>query len=196
MLASGNTVTFQPNFRITDTSFTAVYGVDPAINTVYMGDYDAASADNSGFYYTWADNRDNSIGRVGQKQANVRFAKISTALSVIGTNPAANSVVSSAPTSFTVDFSEPYLASSVQASDFAVNGIAANSFTLVDGDTVRFDFTSSPVTAQGLQTMAIASGAILRASDSSGIVAFSGTFRYDLTSLTVTRCGLTSLPRQ
>jgi len=181
---SGNTVTFQPNFRITDTAFGSVYGVDPAINSVYMGDYDSAAADNSGFYYTWADNRDNSLGRTG-KQANVRFAKISTSMQVATTTPAANAVLATAPTDFTVDFTDAYTPASVDASDFTVNGVAADSFAAVDADTVTFHFNTSPVTTQGLQTMAIAGGAITRTSDGSPIDAFSATFRYDVTAMQV-----------
>ena len=46
--------------------------------------------------------------------------------------------------------------STVQASDFTVNGIAANSFVLGGGNTqITFHFNSSPVTIQGPQTMNI-----------------------------------------
>jgi subtilisin-like proprotein convertase family protein len=83
---SGNTVTFGNNFRITDQSFPAVYGVDPVVNSTYMGDYDMMAADNNYFYTTWGDNRDNSLA-AARKQANVRFAKIPV------TGPGANLVV-------------------------------------------------------------------------------------------------------
>jgi hypothetical protein len=72
---SGPNVSFGTNFRITNVSFPPVKGVDPVINPLYMGDYDQMAADNSFFYTTWGDNRDNSTGHSG-KNANVRFARI------------------------------------------------------------------------------------------------------------------------
>jgi subtilisin-like proprotein convertase family protein len=83
---SGPSVSFGPNFRISDQSFPAVYGVDPVINATYMGDYDMMTADNSFFYTTWGDNRDNSLA-AARKQANVRFARIPVS------GPGANLVV-------------------------------------------------------------------------------------------------------
>jgi len=65
---SGSTVTFGPNFRISD-PFPAVFGKDPVVNSVYMGDYDQMVADNNFFYVTWGDNRLTSA-------PDVRFAKI------------------------------------------------------------------------------------------------------------------------
>lgn len=72
---SGSTVTFGLNFPISD-QFPPVYGVDPVVTTAYMGDYDQMTADNSFFYTTWGDNRDQSIAVPARKNANVRFAKI------------------------------------------------------------------------------------------------------------------------
>ena len=54
---SGSTVTFGCDFAISSSDFPVVVGVDPAINTVYMGDYDQAVANNTHFYVTWGDNR-------------------------------------------------------------------------------------------------------------------------------------------
>jgi hypothetical protein len=54
---AGSTVTFQPNFRITNQSFPVAVDQDPSVAPEYMGDYDSAAADNSLFYTIWADNR-------------------------------------------------------------------------------------------------------------------------------------------
>jgi hypothetical protein len=72
---SGHTVSFGPNFRITDVSFPPVFGQDPGfVNPAYMGDYDVAVADNSFFYTTWGDNR---LGNAFHaNQPDVRLAKI------------------------------------------------------------------------------------------------------------------------
>lgn len=87
---TAGSVSFGVNSRISDVSFPAVFGVDPAIVSTYMGDYDTAAADSSGFAYTWSDNRDDSIGRTG-KQANVRFARIGGDVVPVPTAPAAPS---------------------------------------------------------------------------------------------------------
>ncbi len=70
---SGPTVTFGPNFRISP-QFVPVFGVDPVVNTVYMGDYDQMAADDTAYYTTWGDNRDDSIAVPTRKNANVYFA--------------------------------------------------------------------------------------------------------------------------
>jgi hypothetical protein len=71
---SGHTVSFTPNFRITDVSFPPAFGQDPVINPTYMGDYDQATADNNYFYATWGDNRLSDA--FFANQPDVRFAKI------------------------------------------------------------------------------------------------------------------------
>lgn len=71
---SGTTVLFGGDYRITDTSFPVVIGQDPVINTVYMGDYDSAVADNASYYRTWGDNR-LALGSHAH-QPDVRFSKI------------------------------------------------------------------------------------------------------------------------
>jgi hypothetical protein len=65
---SGTTVTFGPNFQVSQPEWSPVFGVDPVVNTVYMGDYDTMAADNSFFYTTFVD------CRLGDQ--DVRFAKI------------------------------------------------------------------------------------------------------------------------
>jgi hypothetical protein len=72
---SGHTVSFAPNFRITDVSFPPAFNQDPFWGTSgYMGDYDTATADNSYFYTTWGDNR---LGDTFfANQPDVRFAQI------------------------------------------------------------------------------------------------------------------------
>ena len=70
----GTQVYWKTNSRLTTYSFKPLTGVDRFINSTYMGDYDTASSDTSSFYYTWGDNRDNSLTRT-TKQANVRSAK-------------------------------------------------------------------------------------------------------------------------
>ncbi len=145
---TGDQVVFDPNIRISDTSFSPEFGHDPFINSVYMGDYDQAVADSSYFYLTWGDNRSPSRGHTGNNQ-DVRFAKIPQVVagpSVVSTNPRGDTFgnISSIrvtfneeidPTTFTTDqvagFTGP------DGSDIPVTGI-----TPVDGSgDKQFDVT-------------------------------------------------------
>ena len=106
-------------------------------------------------------------------------------MNVLSTSPAQNGVSETRPISFSVDFSGPYAPESVRAPDFRVNGIPATSFALTDSDTVTFQFTSSPVTAQGRQTMTLDEGVIRRLRDADPLDAFQGTFYFDANPLHV-----------
>ncbi|HVK17593.1 MAG TPA: S8 family serine peptidase [Fimbriiglobus sp.] len=110
-------------------------------------------------------------------------------LSVSSTSPAAGSVVSARPTEFVVHFSHPYHPDSIQAGDLTVNGITADSVDLTDENTVTFTFTVSPVSAQGLQTIAIAPGAIDPDEPGLPFRGYTGTFRYDILPLAVVSTG-------
>jgi hypothetical protein len=75
---SGHTVTFRPDFRITNVSFPPAFDQDPVWGTSgYMGDYDMATADNRSFYTTWGDNRLSDA--FFANQPDVRFAQIPVA---------------------------------------------------------------------------------------------------------------------
>ena len=107
---------------------------------------------------------------------------------VLSSTPARGSAIGNPkPSSFTINFSDPILATSVAASDFTVNGKPASSDTInTANDSITFNFTTSPVTAVGAQTMAIAKGAISSTSGVALSTAYSATFAYDtLPQLTV-----------
>jgi hypothetical protein len=70
-----NAVNFGANFLVSDDIYPAVFGVDPAINATYMGDYDTVSATATHFHYSFADNRLASAARAGN-QADVRHVRI------------------------------------------------------------------------------------------------------------------------
>ncbi|HEV3416195.1 MAG TPA: S53 family peptidase, partial [Pirellulales bacterium] len=105
--------------------------------------------------------------------------------SVASSTPANGSTVSTPPTDFTISFPAAYTPSSVQASELAVDGIAANSVTFTNSTTITFHYDASPVTTQGLQTMSIAAGAITRQADGFPMAAFNTTFRYDVLPIAV-----------
>ena len=96
-------------------------------------------------------------------------------------------VVSTQPTDFVVNLTDPVDPTTVQAADFTVNGTPANSFVLGGGNTqITFHFNSTPVSAQGLQTMHVAAGAFSKVSGGDPVLEFTGTFRWDATLLQVT----------
>jgi methionine-rich copper-binding protein CopC len=107
------------------------------------------------------------------------------AMHVSGSSPAASQAVSTAPTTYTIDFSSAYDPASVQARDLTVNGRAADSVTLVDSDTLRFQFQTAPMTAPGTYAMSIASGAITRSGTGEGVRAWAVTFRVGVPDIDV-----------
>jgi methionine-rich copper-binding protein CopC len=106
-------------------------------------------------------------------------------LHVFTTTPANGSVVSTRPTSFVVNFNEAIVPATLQATDLTVNGRAANRVSLDPTNQIAtFTFTSSPVTAQGVQSMAIVANSITGV-DTTGILPFAASFRYDVVTLAV-----------
>ncbi|MEZ6137701.1 MAG: pre-peptidase C-terminal domain-containing protein [Pirellulaceae bacterium] len=107
---------------------------------------------------------------------------------VAASTPADLQPVNAYPT-FRVELSSPVLLTSLQASDLTVNGIAASSFTLVDGQTIDFDISSAD-TGDGSYAVQIAAGALTDIAGNS-LVAFSSTFSVDTTPPTVVSFGVT-----
>jgi hypothetical protein len=183
---SGSTLTFAPSFPVSDTASLPEFGRDSLVNPVYMGDYNTASATSDFFAVSWSDNRSDLAGGTGQKDPNVFFKAIDLGLAVRNTSPIVGSVVSTVPLDYTVTFSDAIQAATLSAADFTVDGIVANSFILNSTSQATFHFNSAPFSSQGLHTMAMAAGSVLRASDTDGLGAFSGTFRFDAIQLQVT----------
>ncbi|HET9218893.1 MAG TPA: PKD domain-containing protein, partial [Terriglobia bacterium] len=185
---SGSTLTFTPSFAISDTASLPEFGRDAPVNSVYMGDYNTAAATPGFFHVTWSDNRDDLPGGGGRKDPNVYYDAIDLGLAVRSTSPAVGSVVvsPSVPLDYVVNFSDPIQAATVNADDFRVDGIAANSFVINSATQVTFRFLTAPFLSQGVHTMTMAAGVILRDPDGDGLGAFSGNFRYDAVPLLVT----------
>jgi extracellular elastinolytic metalloproteinase len=109
-----------------------------------------------------------------------------SSLGIVSTSPAVGSIVPAIPGDYLVNFSYPFLTSSLDASDFQVDGLPADSVDINGPRQATFHFNLAPFSTQGLHTMSMAAGAMLRASDGTPIAAFTGQFRYDLTPLVVT----------
>jgi hypothetical protein len=175
-------VTFNPPIQINDVAntFDPERGAPDRFgnHTLRIGEYNGLALANGTAYAAWAGNT-----TTGQQ---IYFDKFSLGLIVTSTVPALGSVISTQPTSFTVNVSSAVNAASVAPSDFTVNGIAAASRSYTPGSTsITFSFATSPVSVEGLQTMHIDAGAFTRASDGSPLVQFDGSFRYDLVPLQV-----------
>jgi hypothetical protein len=98
---------------------------------------------------------------------------------VIGSTPNAGQTVATPPTDFVIKLTKAYDATSVQAAALQVNGVAADSVSLTDAQTLTFHYATSPVTAQGGQTMQLAAGALRAAGSGASLTAFTGLFLYN-----------------
>src|SRR6266480_432796 len=157
---------------------------DPGIQPTYAGDYDYGSAIASKHVTSWTDGR---VTISGVSQQDAFTDRDLVGFSVTTADPACGSLVTgTAPTAFIVNLSDPADPSTVQATDFTVNGTPADSFILSNGNaTIEFDFNTSPV-VQGENTMHIDAGAIHQASNNDPILEFNCTFRFAVTQLAVT----------
>jgi hypothetical protein len=157
---------------------------DPGIQPTYAGDYDYGSAIASKHVTSWTDGR---VTISGTSQQDAFTDRDLVGFSVTTADPACGSVVDTPPTAFTVHLSDPVDPSTVQPSDFEVNGTPAdNSNVAGDGLSIEFDFNTSPVVNEGLQTMHIPAGAFNQASNNDPVLEFDCTFRFDTQVLAVT----------
>ncbi len=156
---------------------------DSGIVATYAGDYDYGTAVLTSHVNSWTDGR---VIISGSSQQNA-FADVESSIAGTPTptptptpcsvsTEGCGSVVTTPPTDFSLNVSEPVDPATLDASDFTVNGIPADNVTLVNGNmTIDFTFNTSPA-AQGLNTMHIPAGAF---NCGQGPVAeFTCTFRY------------------
>src|SRR5438094_1312452 len=157
---------------------------DPGIQPTYAGDYDYGSAIASKHVTSWTDGR---VTISGTSQQDAFTDRDLVGFSVTTADPACGSlVIGTAPTEFVIDLSDPADPSTVQATDFTVNGTPADSAGLSNGDqTITFTFNTSPV-VEGENTMHIDAGAIHQASNNDPILEFNCTFRFGQEQLAMT----------
>lgn len=93
-------------------------------------------------------------------------------LEVVSVDPSSTSVLSVSPARVMLDFNVQFDPSTLESSDFSVNGTSATGVQIVDADTVAFDL---PLLTDGRYTVAVDAGAMLSAA---GVPneAFSSTF--------------------
>ena len=182
--SNDNGVSWLPDDTLSDVASPLPLQGDPGIQAVYAGDYDYGSAIFTKHVTSWVDGR-NPIN--GASQQDVFTDRELVGFAVTTTTPTCNSIINTQRVDFIVNLSDPVNPATVNANDFTVNGTAANSFALSNGNaTITFHFNSSPVVAEGGQTMDIPAGAFNRASDNQRNFAFDCSFCYAITPLQVT----------
>ena len=182
--SNDNGATWLPDDMLSDVVSPLPGQSDPFIVTGYAGDYDYGSAILTKHVTSWDDGR---VAIGGASQQDTFTDRELVGFAVTTTDPACNSITNTQPTQFVVNLSDAVNESSVQPSDFTVNGIPANSDSFSNADqTITFTFTTSPVTTQGAQTMHIPADAFTRQSDGMGNFEFMCTFCYAVMPLQVT----------
>src|SRR5215472_8112943 len=151
--SNDNGVTWLPDDMFSDVVTPLAAEQDPFIFGNYAGDYDYGSALLTKHVTAWMDGR-NVIN--GQSQQDAFTDRELVGFSVTTSNPACNSVISTQPNDFIVNLSDAADPTTVQPGDFTVNGTAADTAQLSNGDTtITFHFNNTPVTVPGVQTMHI-----------------------------------------
>jgi hypothetical protein len=183
--STDNGATWLPDMEFSDVVSPLPAQPSPGIVPIYAGDYDYGSSVLHQHFSAWLDGR---VSINGNSQQDAFFDRDPTwaRFGVTGTDPCLGCIVFSQPTAFVVNVTDPVDPATIQAGDFTVKGIAANSVTYTAGEaTITFHYDSSPVTTQGVQTTHIAEGAFNRASDGIPVAEFNGNFRYDALLLQV-----------
>lgn len=152
----------------------------PQLYALSPGDFHDITSGNNGF--AAGANYDLVTG-LGTPRAALVVNDLVGAYAVTSSTPSNGATVSTPPADFAITLATPYLASSVDAGDLTVNNVPADSFTLTSSTTITFHYDATPVTTQGLQSLAIASGAILRQTDSAPVSGYSASFRYDAVTI-------------
>jgi hypothetical protein len=157
---------------------------DPNVQATYEGDYDYHSALGQTAIGGWTDGR---VIISSTSQQDVFVNLVTPGFGVASSVPACNSVINTQPVDFVMNLTDAVNTSTVQASDFTVNGTPSNlppTFAMSNSQ-VTFHFSTSPVTL-GTNTMHIPAGAFNRQSDGLPNVEFLCSFCYAVTPLMVT----------
>jgi hypothetical protein len=159
--SNDNGMTWLPDDAFSDVVSPLPAQPDPGIIPTYVNDYDYASALATKHLASWVDARV-SINDTYQSDAFTDRDLVNTPTPTPTATPTGCSVTTSCPsvifnqpTDFIINVSGAVDPATVQASDFTVNGISADSFALLNGNTtIVFHFTTSPV-VPGQNTMHI-----------------------------------------
>src|SRR5712691_10884964 len=183
--SNDNGVTWLPDDMLSDVVSPLPNQPDPSIVFGYAGDYDYGSAILTKHVTAWDDGR---VAISGASQQDTFTDRELVGFAVTTSDPACNSIINTQPTDFIINLSDAVDTSTVQASDFTVNGTPSNlPPTFANGDTqITFHYSSSPVSTPGVQTMNIPANSFTRVSDGMGNFEFNCSFCYVVTLLQVT----------
>src|ERR1041385_5217784 len=156
---------------------------DSGIPPTYEGDYDYHSSNGNTIIGGWTDGRV-LINNTSQQDVFVNL--VTPGFGVANSDPACNGVTNTQAVDFVMNLTDAVDPTTVQPTDFTVNGTPADSDQLSNNNfTITFHFNSSPVTL-GSNTMHIPAGAFNRQSDEMANVDFTCSFCYAVLPLTVT----------
>ena len=185
--SSDGGATWAPNVKLSGGFSNAA----AAANGVDYGDYVGEAAHGGKLYSVWADNANcdgtNPNGTLHQFDLYTNtLALPSSSFGVTSSTPACSSAINTQPVDFVINLNAAVNTSTVQASDFSVNGTASNlAPTFGAGNTqITFHYSSSPVIS-GSNTMHIAAGAFNNTSGDP-VADFTCTFCYSAAQLAVT----------
>src|SRR5438270_7388470 len=159
---------------------------DGAVQATYEGDYDYHSSFGPTAIGGWTDGRV-ILNNNNTSQQDVFANLVTPGFGVASSDPACNSLINTQRVDFVMNLTDAVNTSTVQATDFTVNGTPSNlPPTFSNGNfTITFHFSSSPVVL-GSNTMHIPAGAFNRASDGMPNVEFLCSFCYAPVQLAVT----------
>lgn len=123
--------------------------------------------------------------RVAVVANGIASADVGIGMFVLNSSPTLGEIVTNPLSDYSIAFASSVDPATVDATDLKVNGISADSYTLIDSQHVQFHFNTSPVSAQGLQTISMAAGSASEAGDGQLLQPFTSTFRYDAVILSV-----------
>src|SRR6266567_2837685 len=123
--------TWQGDMEFSDVVTPLAAEQDPNIFGNYAGDYDYGFALLTKHMSSWMDGR-NVIN--GQSQQDAFTDRELVGFAATSTDPACNSLINTQPTDFIINLSDPADPTTVQPSDFTVNGTQADVATLSNGN--------------------------------------------------------------
>ncbi len=130
--SNDNGLTWLPDDTLSDVVSPLPGQSDGNIQPTYAGDYDYGSALLTKHTTSWTDGR---VAISGASQQDTFTDRELVGFAVTTTTPACNSIISTQPTDFVINLSDAVNTATVQATDFTVNGIPANSFAFSKGNT-------------------------------------------------------------
>src|SRR6266487_4665191 len=130
--SNDNGVTWLADDTLSDVPSPLPLQPDPGIVATYVGDYDYGSAILVKHATSWADGR---VAINGASQQDAFTDRELVGFTVTTTTPACNSTISTQPVDFIINLTDAVDTTTVQPSDFTVNGIAANTVAFSTGKT-------------------------------------------------------------